>query len=260
MDTKQITIEKILQEILQEDRSILLDHKKLIEKARSLVPPDSMRDFRSIEKAFDNHIGEQLLSSDRAKDKAQRTKTLQNIKLQLRGTGLQEKRADYVIRVLEAALEWDKDPAEEAEPTQPEAPEDTPEEVQEEIQEEAQEEPLPLQKERPSTETDAAVDTTWMCSCGVINDGNFCRHCGKQKLDERSHMFLPGTSSVQEEEQKKKSAFSQASEEVPAWTRLSDLPPQKEDSHGNKKLIRWGILVVLLGCALAFFPQDILER
>ncbi|MBR3457011.1 MAG: hypothetical protein IKH16_02480, partial [Selenomonadaceae bacterium] len=157
MDTKQITIEKILQEILQEDRSILLDHKKLIEKARSLVPPDSMRDFRSIEKAFDNHIGEQLLSSDRAKDKAQRTKTLQNIKLQLRGTGLQEKRADYVIRVLEAALEWDKDPAEEAEPTQPEAPEDTPEEVQEEIQEEAQEEPLPLQKERPSTETDAAV-------------------------------------------------------------------------------------------------------
>ncbi len=260
MDTRKITIEKILQEILQEDRSILLDHKTLIEKARGLVPPDSMRDFRSIEKAFDSHIGEQLLTSDRTNDKEHRTKTLQNIKLQLQGTGLQEKRADYVIHVLEAALEWDKEPAEDAGPTQPDAQEAAAKEEEEKEKEE--EELLPLPKERPLTEADTPVDTTWLCSCGVINDGNFCRHCGKQKTDERSNMFLPGTTSIQEEEQKKTSIFSHlhTSQEVPVWKRLTALPPQKKDSHSHRNIVRGGILVVLLGCALAFFPQDILER
>lgn len=155
--------EEKLHDFLREDRNLLLEHGKLIKKLRPFVSGDAMKDFRSVEKALNSNIGEVLLAAEESGELERRAEAVQDVRNQLLGSGMQEKRVNYAIDVIQNALEWDREHQNMATESR---------------------ESVATEKNQVSN-GDVTVETSvdenvWVCLCGANNSGRFCTHCGRQ--------------------------------------------------------------------------------
>lgn len=96
-------MEKILREVLLEDKSLLCRRDELITALQNKVPANKSRDFASIKRALALNVGEKFFvgKSDKEATKTEIAKILKE-------GGLQEARVNFVIETFVKALDWDK--------------------------------------------------------------------------------------------------------------------------------------------------------
>lgn len=96
-------MEKILHEILTEDKSLLGRRDELIAALDKKVPGNLKRDFTPIRKAISLNVGEKFLTGDNNKDA-----TKEEVREILKASGMQAARIEFVIETFIKALDWDK--------------------------------------------------------------------------------------------------------------------------------------------------------
>ena len=174
-------MEEILHDLLKEDKNLLLRREELVRRMEPLVAGRFIRNLRPIENALQQKVGEIFLSADGG-DREQRLEAAETSRKVLLKSGMQEKRVLYVLKALETALEWDREPAppEKGPGTsagvslgKQEKPHET-EEAEPGIAP-AVDETVPLYQESSFREEDA-----WVCSCGTLNRTPTCTWCGKK--------------------------------------------------------------------------------
>lgn len=96
-------MEKILREVLAEDKSLLCRRDELTAALEKKVPANLMRDFTAIKKALSLNVGEKFFvgAEDKEALKAE-------VAEMLKDGGLQAARIDFVINTFVKALDWDK--------------------------------------------------------------------------------------------------------------------------------------------------------
>ncbi|MBO4400674.1 MAG: hypothetical protein J5809_02385 [Selenomonadaceae bacterium] len=110
-------MEKILREVLAEDKNILARRDDLISALNEKVPPELKRKYASIKKALELNVGE-VFAVGEEDHEAAKVKAAQILK----DSGMQEARVNLVVETFVKALDWDKAPVE-VEPEEVEPPE-----------------------------------------------------------------------------------------------------------------------------------------
>lgn len=110
-------MEKILREVLAENKNILARRDDLISALNEKVPPELKRKYASIRKALELNVGEifAIGEEDHETAKAKATQILKD-------SGMQEARVNLVIETFVKALDWDKPPVEIEPPPAPKPP------------------------------------------------------------------------------------------------------------------------------------------
>ncbi|MBR1859063.1 MAG: hypothetical protein IJ797_06175 [Selenomonadaceae bacterium] len=102
----KVKMQDILRNVLLKDKNLLNSRDELIAQLDQVVPDDLRRDYNSIRKAIqDNNIGEYFLSNDDA-DKDQKDNIQTEVFNLLCESGMQSKRAQFVVDTFAGALNW----------------------------------------------------------------------------------------------------------------------------------------------------------
>ena len=94
-------MEKILREILSEDKSLLCRRDELIAVLEKKVPGNLSRDFAPIKKALTLNIGEKFFVG-----KTNKTAVKKEVEEILKSSGMRADRIDFVIETFAEALDW----------------------------------------------------------------------------------------------------------------------------------------------------------
>ena len=117
-------MEKILREILSQDKTILSRRDELIAELDKKVTGDLSRSYAPIKRAINSNVGEIFFVGESDKEA-----TKEKVREILKSSGMQEARINFVIETFINALDWDKPQISESpEPDpEPEPPVPTPE-------------------------------------------------------------------------------------------------------------------------------------
>lgn len=96
-------VEKILREVLSEDKSILCRRDELAAALEKKVPDNLRRDFAAIKKAVSLNVGEKFFVGTEDKEA-----TKEEVAEILKNSGMQAARIEFVINTFVEALDWDK--------------------------------------------------------------------------------------------------------------------------------------------------------
>lgn len=96
-------MDKILHEVLAEDKSLLGRRDELITALERKVPGNLKRDFTPIKKAISLNVGEKFLTGNSDKEA-----TKEEVREILKASGMQAARIEFVIETFTKALDWDK--------------------------------------------------------------------------------------------------------------------------------------------------------
>ena len=94
-------LDKILHEVLANDKSLLSRRDELIAALEEKVPGNLRRDFAPIKKAISLNVGEKFLVGEQDKDK-----TKEEVAEILKSSGMQAARIDFVVETFAKALDW----------------------------------------------------------------------------------------------------------------------------------------------------------
>ena len=162
------SIESILQDVVQEDKSILSRRREFINRMARELPEDLEDDFAPIKSAVQNcSIGDVLLAADRGGQERQR-EARENAFQKLMDAGMQKERAAFVVDALSSALGWGKGGPEQHAEKKPD-----------------------LAQFHAGREAPVQASSSWTCACGQENSGMFCSACGRKKASISLAKTLP---------------------------------------------------------------------
>lgn len=203
------SVQEILKEFLAKDINLLSSRDSLYNQLDNKVSGKYRRDLSLIQKALQNNIGELFLKAsiedtDKAKDEAKN-----KAREILRQNNMQEKPIQKIIDAFIYALEWDK-PKEKIEINQKETAKFIENEISQAKIETVETEKKPIEKKEPVAEhiklndekekisdlnqQEQEKNEVWTCSCGKVNNKNFCSVCGKKrpaKLEKSEKWICP---------------------------------------------------------------------
>ncbi len=203
------SVQEILKEFLAKDINLLSSRDSLYNQLDNKVSGKYRRDLSLIQKALQNNIGELFLKAsiedtDKAKDEAKN-----KAREILRQNNMQEKPIQKIIDAFIYALEWDK-PKEKIEINQKETAKSIENEISQAKIETVETEKKPIEKKEPVAEhiklndekekisdlnqQEQEKNEVWTCSCGKVNNKNFCSVCGKKrpaKLEKSEKWICP---------------------------------------------------------------------
>lgn len=203
------SVQEILKEFLAKDINLLSSRDSLYNQLDNKVSGKYRRDLSLIQKALQNNIGELFLkasieNTDKAKDEAKN-----KAREILRQNNMQEKPIQKIIDAFIYALEWDK-PKEKIEINQKETAKSIENDISQSKIETIETEKKPIEektlvvehvkledeKERISdlNQQEQEKNEVWTCSCGKVNNKNFCSVCGKKrpsKLEKSEKWICP---------------------------------------------------------------------
>ena len=137
----------------QNDKKLLTDSKKFTSYLLDLCS-DNPKELKIVKRALEDKILERIFGNERDNVKIARLRD------EFEDQGMSEDWSEFVISSFAEALGWNY----------------TPKVQNQQVQSQ------PQQKQQTNQEQNQPSNqTNWTCSCGTVNNGNFCGNCGKSK-------------------------------------------------------------------------------
>ena len=179
----------------QNDKKLLTDSKRF-KSYLSDLSSDNPKELKIVKRALEDKILERIFGNERDNVKIARLRD------EFEAQGMSEDWSEFVISSFAEALAWNYTPK---------------------VQNQQ------VQQNQSSNQTD------WICSCGTVNNGNFCGNCGKSKPIPKTTNW---TSSLKKEQQYEEARRKVGAKEAfDAYFRDLDIQIKQEKARRSKKNI-----------------------